>query len=128
MGVDANHYVIYGIEWKGPTLVEKWDEDTSLPFIYYNNVQDENSDYFGDSILEYNVKWLDRNNIRIITEPYGSDWTVIGIDFLDSDIDTTISNLSKVKEEWNKLIDAIRNSGYTDKIEEPSIMSEAYFS
>lgn len=126
MGVDANSYVIYGIEWNGPTLVERWDDDTSLPFIYH--VENEDSDYSDDYILEYNVKWIDRNNIRIITEPYGSNWTVIGIDFLDSDIETTISNLSKVKEEWNKLIDAIRNSGYTDKIEEPSIMSEAYFS
>lgn len=125
MGVDVDFYVLYGVEWEGPDFSERYSDDENFPFRYINDVDE---DSIGDRYIEYDWDWCEKHNVHIIQEPYGSCWTVLGIEFLSGDLDETIKNLTEIKSKWTELVDALRNGGYTGKIGEPSIIYEGFFS
>ena len=126
MGVDANELVGYGIFVTGRLFHYEDVEDGDKPFTW-NSEEKE---------LNYNYDITDEKDYMIVTEPYGGDWTFIGINFLSRDVDKTIENLKQVKEKWNNLITELlsvipeEEKELREKItkEEPQIVEEAYYS
>ena len=124
MGVDASALVGYGIFINGSLFHYEDAEDGDKPFIWDSEEKE----------LNYNYEVADEKGYMIVIEPYGSNWTFIGIDFLSRDVDKTIENLKQVKEKWNNLIaellSVIPEKELREKItkEEPQIIEEAYFS
>lgn len=128
MGVDADELVGYGIVVDGNIFNYSDFENGDNIFSWST---DENS--YG---LNYNYDKADEKGVKVKIEPYGGDWTYIGIDFLERDVDKTIENLKQVKEKWNNLITELlsvipeEEKELRNKItkEEPQIIEMAYYS
>lgn len=126
MGVDARDLVGYGIFVAGNLFHYEDVEDGDKPFIWDSEEKE----------LNYNYDITDEKGYMIVIEPYGGDWTFIGIDFLSRDVDKTIENLKQVKEKWSNLMAELLSAipeeekELREKIikEEPQIIEEAYFS
>ena len=115
MGVDASMYCVYGIEWEGPT----WEEDYDVDTILYDKEND---------CIKYNYTWFDNKRFKLLVEPYGACWTILGVEFLSGDLQETINNLKRVQESWQELVNILRSVGYEEEVPEPSILYDGYFS
>ena len=124
MGVDADELVGYGIVVDG-SLFE------------YEDCSDDNNPFcWKEGLLNYDYDKADEKGYHIRIEPYGRDWTYLGIDFLDRDVDKTIENLKSVKEKWSNLLSDLlkaipeEEKELREKIlkEEPQIIEMAFYS
>ena len=87
-------FVGYGILVKGK-LFEYEDYENGDRMFSWSSDED-----YG---LSYNYEITDNTDVLIKMEPYASDWTFVGIKFLDKDIDKTIENLKITKEKFDEM-------------------------
>lgn len=124
MSVDVDYFVGYGTIIRGSIFK-------------YEDVENGDKIFSWDGEgLNFNYEKADEKGVCIITEPYDSDWTYIGIPFLDKDVNKTIENLKTVKarfkEVLKELLDTIPETevALIEQIckNKPRITSDAYYS
>lgn len=124
MGVDVSSFVAYGDFLENISLIEDESKDNKIFFI----------DELGRLCFDYGT--ADMGGFSIIQEPYGLEWTFIGVPFLASTPEETIENLKTVKDKWEELIKELKEASLncSEPIKEkinnlkPTIVEEAYFS
>lgn len=116
MGVDASFYCLYGVELD-------------------NTFYESSTQYLGDKIfgkvdgyLSYNYNKCELRDfpLRVINEPYGGEWSVVGFEILSSKPEEVIQALKEAQEKWHIVKEQLES--VLDEAPEPSVIYGAYFS
>lgn len=124
MSVDANFFVGYGTIIGGSIFK-------------YEDVENGDKIFSWDGEgLNFNYEKADEKGVCIITEPYNSEWTYIGIPFLNKDVNKTIENLKTVKARFKEVLKELLDTIPETEValiehickNKPRITSHAYYS